>query len=331
MNSTAPSSSVLAQTGLNLGSENSAPATTSPIAAPFSPCFFTAISSSWAARAGSCNVNDANAANRSGFAAQSSASFSFCSLTTLAARSRSAPYQNGLIDSTSISIAIASIALSRSSITMYASFELRTVVNSGGALSPSSKAASRKMQCECTSTVLMRLPRPITGSLRATGAWASAAVRPQPQNTRPAAADSKPRLEVMDVSFCYRSASIRPRTTRIRLSVNRRLQSFRIGAVVFVAAQFTRGDAGHDHAGAGDRFAIDPFIGVPQIRTHQRFRALEIHPLGGNHDHGPRQRATERKPLDQRRVLRNDRGAVDPQRFADARNKEQQSHPRIAD
>jgi hypothetical protein len=40
-------------------------------------------------------VREAKAANRSGFEAQSSASFSFWILTIWAARSRSRPYQNG--------------------------------------------------------------------------------------------------------------------------------------------------------------------------------------------------------------------------------------------
>ena len=81
MNNGTPSSSALAHTGWNLGSENSTPATAPPIAAPFNPCFFTAVSSSCTARSGACRVSEAKAAKRSGLEAQSSASFSFCSLT----------------------------------------------------------------------------------------------------------------------------------------------------------------------------------------------------------------------------------------------------------
>src|SRR3954469_24240354 len=77
MNSTAPSSSALAQTGSNFGSEKSSPSTLPPIAAPRRPCFLTAVSSCCTARSGYCNVSEAKAANRSGRAAQSSASFSF--------------------------------------------------------------------------------------------------------------------------------------------------------------------------------------------------------------------------------------------------------------
>ena len=66
-------------------------------------------------------VSEAKAAKRSGLAAQSSASFSFCSLTIWPASSRSRRYQKGLIDSTSMSMACASIAFSRLSISMKAS------------------------------------------------------------------------------------------------------------------------------------------------------------------------------------------------------------------
>ena len=81
MNSTAPSSSALAQTGWNFGSEKSSPSTLPPIAAPRRPCFLIAVSSCCTARSGNCRVSEAKAPKRSGRAAQSSASFSFCTLT----------------------------------------------------------------------------------------------------------------------------------------------------------------------------------------------------------------------------------------------------------
>ena len=84
MNRGTPSSSALAQTGWNFGSEKSTPFTEPPIAAPFRPCFFTAVSSSCTARSGACKVSEAKAAKRSGFEAQSSASFSFWILTICA-------------------------------------------------------------------------------------------------------------------------------------------------------------------------------------------------------------------------------------------------------
>src|SRR5690349_20715986 len=77
------------------------------------PCFLTAVSSCWTARSGYCKASEAKAAKRPGCEAHSCASFSFCSSTIFAARSRSARYQNGLIYSTSMSTAIASMALSR--------------------------------------------------------------------------------------------------------------------------------------------------------------------------------------------------------------------------
>ena len=64
------------------------------------------------ARQGRAPARSARRRRRSGRAltAQSSASFSFWIFTICAARSRSLPYQNGLIDSTSMSTACASIA-----------------------------------------------------------------------------------------------------------------------------------------------------------------------------------------------------------------------------
>ena len=54
MKSTAPSSSALAQTGWNFGSEKSSPSTLPPIAAPRRPCFLIAVSSCCTARSGNC-------------------------------------------------------------------------------------------------------------------------------------------------------------------------------------------------------------------------------------------------------------------------------------
>ena len=83
---------------------------------------------------GACKVSEAKAAKRSGFDAHNSASFSFWIFTTAAASSRSRPYQNGLIDSTSISIAIASISFRRCSIAMKCS---GTPLTGGSTLSAS--------------------------------------------------------------------------------------------------------------------------------------------------------------------------------------------------
>ena len=113
-NSTAPNSSAFAQTGWNRGSEKLTPSMLVPIAAPRRPLRI-ASSSCFTARSGYCSVNDAKAANRSGCAVHSSASRSLWMATILAAVSRSFPYQNGLIESTSMSMAIASIAASRRS------------------------------------------------------------------------------------------------------------------------------------------------------------------------------------------------------------------------
>src|ERR1700720_3159267 len=118
MNSTVPSSWAFAQTGWKRGSEKSSPSTLAPTAAPRRPCRFTACSSCSTARSGYCKASEAKAAKRSGREAHNSASFSFCTLTIAAAVSRSLRYQNGLMESTSMSMTWASMPLRRSSMTM---------------------------------------------------------------------------------------------------------------------------------------------------------------------------------------------------------------------
>src|SRR4051812_36946808 len=190
MNSTAPNSSALAQTGWKRGSANSAPATLPPIAAPRSPCFLTAVSSCWTARSGNCSASEAKAAKRSGFEAHSSASFSFCTRTISAARSRSLRYQNGLIDSTSMSTPCASIALRRSSSVMKTCFPASGIGDLKAATSsPISFSASWNRQWACTSTVLTRLPLTMTGRRGPPDCCARAASSSaQLQNAMPAAA-----------------------------------------------------------------------------------------------------------------------------------------------
>src|SRR5712692_7369352 len=195
MNKGTPSCSAFAHTGWNFGSENSTPFTTPPIAAPFNPCFFTAVSSSCTARSGACKVSEAKAANRSGFEAQSSASFSFWIFTIAAARSRSRLYQEGLIDSTSRSMACASMAASRLSISMNASAAPLTGGSWTAASAPSSAPASRKWQWACTSMVLTRLPPTMTGSFWRTGCSACALCKtPQLQKTMPVVTAAVPAL-----------------------------------------------------------------------------------------------------------------------------------------
>src|SRR5215471_8376812 len=187
MNSTAPSSSAFAQTGWNLGFAKSSPATLPPIWAPRRPSFFTASSSCCTARSGNCRASDAKAAKRSGCDAHSSASFSFCILTIAAAVSRSLRYQNGLMESTSMSIAIASICLRRSATTMYWFSAPLTGTNTLGASSPIRLTASWKRQCECTSMVLTRLSLTMTGRRRPGSCARAASSIPQLQKAMPAA------------------------------------------------------------------------------------------------------------------------------------------------
>jgi hypothetical protein len=121
-------------------------------------------------------------------------------------------YQKGLIDSTSRSIACASMAASRLSISMKASAAPLTGGSWAAAASaPSNAPASRKWQWACTSMVLTRLPPTVTGSFWRTGCWACALCsRPQLQKTMPVVTAAVPALRksrrvVMTISshgFC---------------------------------------------------------------------------------------------------------------------------------
>src|SRR5438128_255730 len=114
MKTTTPSCSALAQNGWNFGSLISSPATLPPMPAARRPYFLTPSSSCWAARSGCCSATVAKATKRSGCAAHASASFSFCSLMSWLATSRSALYQYGLMLSASTSMPCSSIARIRS-------------------------------------------------------------------------------------------------------------------------------------------------------------------------------------------------------------------------
>ncbi len=187
-----PSSSALAQTGWNFGSASSCPATLPPIESPRSPKFLTACSSCSTASCGCCNATVAKATNRSGVAAQNSASFSFWIRISSAAASRSARYQNGLMLSASTSTPSASISAMRSE-----TLDHRSPGASSGWLITA--AASGTTVWAWISTVLTRLPLTTT-SRRLPGCadpcrgwlWAACAGRArimlQPTKAMPASA-----------------------------------------------------------------------------------------------------------------------------------------------
>src|SRR5216683_2196010 len=287
MNSGTPSSSALAHTGWNLGSENSMPATWPPIAAPFRPCFLTAVSSSWTARSGACRVSEAKAAKRSGLEAQSSASFSFWIFTIWVARSRSLPYQKGLIDSTSMSTACASIAFNRLSISMKASWASRTGGSwSDAASAPKSAPASRKWQCAWTSMVLTFLPLTAMGRVRMPACACARSTRPQLQKTIPVAAAVPPlrkfrrvviaaSLPGLDRCFFRRIASL-ARPGRLRNGCNR---------VVTAALRSARGGKSRrDAALAAAEAPVPAIADIAAGRVIEIIEALQEHPAGV-HEH----------------------------------------------
>src|SRR5207248_2735804 len=186
MKTSTPSCSAFAQNGWNFGSLISSPLTLPPMPAPRSPYFLTPSSSCWAARSGCCSATVAKATKRSGCAAHASASFSFWSLMSWLATSRSALYQYGLMLSASTSMPCSSIARIRSDACV-------AMCSSGGSVEPGVDSfipiramASGTAQCACTSTVLTRRPPTITSRRRAWARAGAAARRSQPTNAIPA-------------------------------------------------------------------------------------------------------------------------------------------------
>src|SRR5262249_1063389 len=105
----------------------------------------------------------ANATNRSGWAAQISASVSFWMRISSFATSRSAVYQYGLMLRASTSIPCWSMARMRSAV-----FDIRRA--SASSALPTSAMARGTAQCACTSTVFTRLPATTTSRRRPCGA-----------------------------------------------------------------------------------------------------------------------------------------------------------------
>src|SRR5467141_825380 len=156
--------------------------------APRRPYFLTPSASCWAARSGCCSATVAKATKRSGCAALASASFSFCSLMSWLATSRSVLYQYGLMLSASTSMPCSSIARIRSDACV-------AMCSSGGSVEPGVESfipiraiASGTAQCACTSTVLTRRPPTITSRRCACARAGAAARRSQPTNAMPASA-----------------------------------------------------------------------------------------------------------------------------------------------
>ena len=102
----------------------------------------------------------AKATKRSGFAATTSASFSFWMRISFSATSRLAPYQNGLMLSAWTSMPCASIHLMRSAVSLSVA---------GTIFTPSMPLASGNAQCAWMSTVLTRLPLTTISPARALG------------------------------------------------------------------------------------------------------------------------------------------------------------------
>src|SRR5580700_6543990 len=198
MNTNMRSSSALAQTGWNFSAASSSPLTLPATDKPRRPYFLTPSTSCSTARSGYCSATVANATNRSGCAAQILASPSFWIAMILAAVSRSALYQNGLILSASTSMPCWSITWTRSCSGDKCSSD-------GFGFTPISAIASGITQWQCTSTVFTRRPFTTVSRRRAcAGCCARAPLAPmrlQPTNASSPIAPAPPRISLRLIMF----------------------------------------------------------------------------------------------------------------------------------
>src|SRR5580700_2862852 len=202
MNTNMRSSSALAQTGWNFSAASSSPLTLPATDKPRRPYFLTPSTSCSTARSGYCSATVANATNRSGCAAQILASPSFWIAMILAAVSRSALYQNGLMLSASTSMPCWSITWMRSCSGDKCSSD-------GFGFTPISAIASGITQWQCTSTVFTRRPFTTVSRRRICACAGLAPMRLQPTNATPPIAPAPPRISLRLImfsslpSFCF--------------------------------------------------------------------------------------------------------------------------------
>jgi Patatin phospholipase len=104
----------------------------------------------------------------------------------------------------------------------------------------------------------------------------------------------------------------------------------RPGAVVLPATDPVLTHLGKDLPRRRQRPGIDALVGIPQVGAHDRACALEIDLLDRHDDDRARRLAIHLEAGEQRGIGRHMGAAVDAQRAAGARNKEQQRHSRVA-
>src|SRR5947208_3462379 len=105
--------------------------------------------------------------------------------------------------------------------------------------------------------------------------------------------------------------------------VKLRLDPLRRLAVVALATKFALAQLRNDGAGRRQALAIDLGCFVPELRTHNRFRAMEVNALDMHDQYAARQPVVNREALHQVGVDRDRGAAIDAQGFSDARDKEE--------
>src|SRR6516165_1840560 len=112
-------------------------------------------------------------------------------------------------------------------------------------------------------------------------------------------------------------------------SVQRRLQALGCGTVMGLAAKLSVGQLGEDRAVARQALAVDVARWIPQLRAHDRLRALIKDAINRHDEHRARRLLVHRKAVTQLRIGRDCGAAVDANGLAAARNEEEQRHARV--
>src|SRR5580693_109770 len=100
-------------------------------------------------------------------------------------------------------------------------------------------------------------------------------------------------------------------------------------AVVVVAVELVADDASQDLAAGRQRTRRDKLRRIPQLRAHERLRALRVRGFDVDEDAELRRLAVDRARREQRGIGDERRAAVDAKRLADAGDHEQDADARI--
>src|SRR5262249_50157651 len=99
--------------------------------------------------------------------------------------------------------------------------------------------------------------------------------------------------------------------------------------IVSFSAELAARQLGENRAVARQAVAIDVTRRIPQLRAHDRFRALIENAIDGNDKHGAWRLAIDDEALRQRRIGRDCGTAVDANGLAAAWDEEQECNPRV--